>query len=306
MIGTASFLIRSDEGIDTFRDFLGIWERWDTIEYLAIARQGYDTDETRRLLVFLPLFPWSIRLVGGIIGDYLLGALIVSSLASLAVAVLLDRLVRFDHPPELARRAVWFLFIFPTSYFLHVGYTESLFLALVLGSLLAARREYWLAAGLLGALAGLTRLNGFVLIPTLLVEALMQYRATRRWRQEYLWIGLSGLGFAGYLLVNYLAAGDPFAFREEQETYAAGWTLVLPWDSIRDLIGSIGWYGLGDAVTGRAQEFVFILLGLAGTIATWMMLRPSYGVWMLGNWLLFVSTGYILSVPRYSLVLFPL
>ncbi len=30
------------------------------------------------------------------------------------------------------------------------------------------------------------------------------------------------------------------------------------------------------------------------------------GVWMVGNWLLIVSTGFVMSVPRYSLVLFGL
>ena len=41
----------------------------------------------------------------------------------------------------VAMRAAWFLLIFPTAYFLHIGYTESLFLALVLGSFLAARTD---------------------------------------------------------------------------------------------------------------------------------------------------------------------
>ena len=41
-----------------------------------------------------------------------------------------------------------FLLIFPTAYFLHIGYTESLFLALVLGSFLAARTDRWWLAGL--------------------------------------------------------------------------------------------------------------------------------------------------------------
>ncbi|HEX5038510.1 MAG TPA: hypothetical protein VFW95_00060, partial [Candidatus Limnocylindria bacterium] len=30
------------------------------------------------------------------------------------------------------------------------------------------------------------------------------------------------------------------------------------------------------------------------------------GIWMAGNWLLIVSTGFVMSVPRYSLVLFGL
>lgn len=36
---------------------------------------------------------------------------------------------------------VWFFLIFPNAYFLHIGYTESLTLALLLASLLSARSE---------------------------------------------------------------------------------------------------------------------------------------------------------------------
>ncbi len=51
-------------------------------------------------------------------------------------------------------------------------------------------------------------------------------------------------------------------------------------------------------------ELTFTALGLVATIATAIWLRPTWGVWMAGNWLLIVSTGFVMSVPRYSLVLF--
>ncbi len=47
--------------------------------------------------------------------------------------------MRLDLDDELASRAVWFLYIYPTAYFLHIGYTEALFLALTLATFLAAR-----------------------------------------------------------------------------------------------------------------------------------------------------------------------
>jgi hypothetical protein len=53
-------------------------------------------------------------------------------------------------------------------------------------------------------------------------------------------------------------------------------------------------------------ELVFIALGLAGTVVAAFRFRPSWFVWMAGNWLLFTSTSFVLSVPRYSLTLFPL
>jgi len=57
---------------------------------------------------------------------------------------------------------------------------------------------------------------------------------------------------------------------------------------------------------GGTQEFIFIALGALCTIASAFLLRPSYTVWMAGNWLLFTSTSFILGVPRYTLIMFPI
>ena len=48
------------------------------------------------------------------------------------------------------------------------------------------------------------------------------------------------------------------------------------------------------------------MLGALGTVYAAFRFRPSWFVWMAGNWLLFTSTSFVLSVPRYSLTLFPL
>ena len=47
-------------------------------------------------------------------------------------------------------------------------------------------------------------------------------------------------------------------------------------------------------------------VGLVGVVWSWARLRASYAVWMTLNWLLWTSTSFILSVPRYTLVMFPL
>ena len=47
------------------------------------------------------------------------------------------------------------------------------------------------------------------------------------------------------------------------------------------------------------------MLGLALTLWAWLRLRASYAVWMTLNWLLWTSTKFVLSVPRYTLVMFP-
>jgi Gpi18-like mannosyltransferase len=199
---------------------------------------------------------------------------------------------------------VWFLFIFPTSYFLHIGYTESLFLALALGCFLAARTDRWWLAGLLGALVCGTRINGLLLVPALAVEALQVYRATRRWQWSWLWIAIVPLGTVVYLFLNLHVSGNAFQFMVFQREHWSK-TLAFPWVGIAGTLDAISRNNAEGQMVG-VQEFFFILLGLAATIWCCLKLRAAYGVWMAGNWLLFTSTSFILSVPRYTLVLFPI
>jgi len=192
-----AFHIWADQPVPGGRfGWLEIWNRWDAESYLSIAEHGYSNDPDRRhLLNFYPFYPWTVRLFALILGNYHLSAVWVSTLASVAAGLLLRRLVELDHSTEIAERAVWFLFIYPTSYFLHAAYTESLFLALVLGSLLAARKARWVEAGVFGALVCLTRGPGIVIIPTLCIAAWQQYGKTRRISWSWLWILIAPLGY---------------------------------------------------------------------------------------------------------------
>lgn len=287
---------------DAYLGWMEIWNRWDAVHYLSLARQGYvATGDGRFSLVFYPLYPALVYLTHFIVRDHLFAAFLVSGLASVVAGLLLQRLAMLDHSTEIARNAVWFLFIFPTSYFLHIGYTESLFLALTLGCFLAARGQRWALAGLLGALACLTRVNGLLLMPAIAVEAFLQYRATRRIDWRWLWIAIMPTGFLIYLAINHQVTGDYFAFSKIMEEH---WfkKFTPPWVGIRDV-----WLRLdGDSVTEGLHELFYIVLVLVCTIWCWWRLRPSYAIWMLCNWLLINSTSFVLSVPRYALALFPI
>ena len=278
-----------------------IWNRWDAVHYLALAKNGYVAEGPERFsIVFFPLYPWLVRAAAYLTCNYLTATFLVSALASVAAALLLQRLVRLDESPAVARNAVWFLLIFPTSYFLHIGYTESVFLALTLGCVLAARHNKWWLAGLLGALACLTRVNGLLLGPVLAIEALTQLRRTRRIDFRWLYIGILPLGFLGYLWLNYHVTGNFFAFSKIMEEH---WfkKFTAPWIGIRDVY----WRLSGDVMEGQ-HELFYITLGLVCVIWSWVRLRPSYAVWVTTNWLLINSTSFILSVPRYMLTFFPI
>ena len=295
------------------------WDRWDTPHYTDIAVFGYMANDPGNLsepgyrqvypgeldlyIVFFPLFPWLVGAVNAVIGVPLLAAFVVASAASLFVAPLLYRLVEVDLGPRIGLWSAGLLLVFPTAYFLHIGYTESLFLALAFGSMWMARTERWWLAGLLAALATLTRVNGLVLAPTLAVEAWLQWRRDRRVRRGWLAIAGVGIGIGIYLAINEVVYADPFAFSEIQRTH---WykDLSWPWEGIGGMVRQLGDADPEGALMYGGMELLFTILGLAATVATAIWLRPTWAVWMAGNWLLIVSTGYVLSVPRYSLVLF--
>ena len=89
----------------------------------------------------------SSRLAGAPLGSALVGGALAST-ALLGVAlVLLHRLVALDHDRAVARNAVLVTALFPMSFFFSAVYSESLFLALSVGAVYAARRERWALGG---------------------------------------------------------------------------------------------------------------------------------------------------------------
>ncbi len=326
LVGALAYVTFRHGAIDQPGDLLRMWSHWDAPHFLDVIVFGYRDGDSSGLvgphgyrsiypddlalyIVFFPLFPWLATIVNVVIDDPLVSAFVVTTVASMFVAPLLYRLVRHDEDASIALRSAWFLLIFPTAYFLHIGYTEAVFMALVLGSFLAARTERWWLAGVLGGLAALARINGLVLIPALAAEAFTQWLqrppAERRLRVEWLSIGLVALGFAVYLGLNYAIYGTPFEFLRVQHDH---WfkSLAAPWDAIG---GAFNWFKSDkpdNQLMYGFMELLFVAIGLAGTIYAAFRFRPSWFIWMAGNMLLFVSTSFLLSTPRYALTLFPL
>jgi Gpi18-like mannosyltransferase len=304
IFGSKSFQILENKRTEGWFGWIDLWNRWDADQYLKLAQFGY-TNTSPWKAWFYPLYPWSVRAVAWLNGNYLISALLVSLIALIVAAILLRRIVSLDFSSEIALRSVWFFLIFPTALFLHAPYTESLFLALAIGSVFAARKDRWWLAGALGALSWMTRANGIVLIPTLAMEAGYQFWKTKRWDWRWLWIALIPLGFAVYLFLNWRVTGDPFsAFHQRKPMFFTEFT--WPWTGMHGAMNIMMEWKPTQAEMLGAQEFVFALLGLICTIGSWIKLRPAYAMWMTGTWLLFVSVTFLQSMPRYTLNMFPI
>ena len=291
-----------DKYITNPQQWFEIWDQWDFGYYQKIAEFGYSgTDGSA---AFYPLFPWLLRVVACFTKSYLAAGLIVSGMASVVAAILLRRLVQLDYPASVAMRSVWFFLIFPTAYFLHIGYSEGLFLALALASIFAARVDRWWLAGVLGAFCWMSRAPGAVLVPTLAVEATQQYWRERHWKWRWLWIAIVPTGFAVYLLINWSVSGDPFAFLQTRKTIFEQ-SFASPLAGIRQAIWA-QYPTPGEAEMVGAQELFFVGLGFVCMIISWIKLRPAYAMWMTASWILYSSVSFFRSVPRYTLTMFPI
>ena len=213
--------------------------QWDGLWYKLIAEQGYGGPAGQfHKAAFWPLFPWLMdygsRLTGWTVDTV---GYLVGHLAFAVALVLLYRLVALDFDRAVARRTLVAIAFFPTALFFSAVYTESLFLALAVGTLLAARLGNWWLAGIAGALAGLTRSYGVLLILPMAVLVLQQHRLdVRRWFPGALAAAMPALGpvIFGWHLER--ARGDWRLFLDAQ----TGWDRrsVHPIDTLRCAVNS--------------------------------------------------------------------
>jgi hypothetical protein len=279
---------------------------WDSHYYIEIAQNWYSNQgAAQNLVAFFPLYPTLIRLTTVNFEFINLSALLVSNVSSVFAVMYLFKLSKIDYDDNAAAKAVVYLCVFPTAFFLSIIYTESLFLAVTIASFYYARKQNWPAAGVLGALSALTRIGGLVLLPALLVEYLQQ----KNWKlqninKKMLWVSLPLIGFLVYLGVNYQATGNFFAFIDVER---------IKWhQSINPLMGLQ--QALQTSIAGvfplniqAMAQLIFAVGGLVAVVAgVKYKLRPSLNVYMLLTWLLAVSTSFWNSIPRYMLMLFPM
>ena len=282
------------------------FSRWDAWQYTRIAESGYPSIDPSRA-AFFPLFPTLTRVVAELQGrtdrpGLFVAAILVANICLVIATMALAALVRLDLGPDDARRSAWYLLAFPTSLFLSAGYSESLFLLLTVGAILACRTDRWLWAAALGLLAALTRPVGMIICVPLAVEAFLAWRGSGelRWRPAVA-VAAPFIGIGGWVLFQNAAFGDPLAFVHAQK----GWdrSLELPWDTFLHffegrLTLESGLHSLTD--------LTFTVIGICLAALAWRWLRPSYALYMIGMLLVPLSTGTLLSMPRFLLVMFPM
>jgi hypothetical protein len=281
------------------------WARWDFVHFQGIAEFGYSGQPTgvpnEAFFPGLPALLW----LGGLVGlPYVVTGLVVSFVAGGVAAVALGRLGDLEGGAGAGRFAVLVWVFAPPAVFLAAPYTESLFLGLAIPAWLAARRGRWAAAGVLTALACTVRVSGLFLVAALIVEWL-----TSRHRGSWANLGwllvpaipvVAWMAYLRWLTGNWLAWLDAQVEEWNRE-------LTWPWDAWTHTWAAAfgGTQTPGFAWMFRA-ELVAVVIGVVLTAALLWWRRWGEATWVGVQVLAFVTSFWFFSVPRATLLWWPL
>jgi hypothetical protein len=294
------------------RELVNLFARWDTFWYNSIATRGYHWNPSvfqHQNVVFFPLYPLLMRLVGTTFGGHPIAAGVVISLAAFTGAVaILYRLAALDLGEERAWAAVLLLSTFPFALFYSVAYTESLFLFLSAAAFYTMRRERYVWAGLAGVCAGLSRPNGLWLVVPLALLALSARRgnlppAPRRRTAALLAALTPALGTMIYCAYLFWRFGDPIAWIHGQAAWglplAGHASAVEPGDVYSNLPSVV------DVITWVGNIAAFAL-AIRAVAPVWRRFGPAYAVMIPLTVVPPVVTHLFMSGGRFAAPLFPI
>jgi hypothetical protein len=285
--------------------WLDVWGIWDTGWYLMIAKHGYSASLSpdintlnQATYAFFPLFPILIRIIPL---DIYISAILISNISLLLTSFFLYKLVLLEYSKDVANKAVFWLFCFPSSFLLSAALSESLFLFLVVLCFYLAKRESpnWVATGVVGFFLALTRPNGFLVMVPLVYEYLKSIDFMLKvMKKSALALMLIPLGTVAFCLYCYYLTGDWLAWVKIR---ASGWGHHL--DNPFNLI----WRALFSGDFSKAFNASYFI-GIVITMLMFRRLSLGYVIYSFLSLASVISIGMpsMHSIVRYSSVLFPI
>lgn len=303
------YVIRTLEGYSAApSDYLEFWRCTDSLHYLDISRDWYLSEGSiDRLvqLVFLPGYPVAVRAFNAFIGNDIISGLTVSALSFSVSGCVLYKLLRLDMSVDDTLRCIKYLLISPAVFFFAAPMSESLFFLLSVSCIYLARKRQWLLSCVMGGLASFTRSLGLMLVVPVLMEFVHYCVNGKAKPWKALNIFFIPLGFAAYCYVNYLVAGDPFKFMQYQSEH---WGQHL--GCFFNTAAYQTKYALESIGTDRVNLLGLWLPNLVSTFAALVFtclaakkLRPSYTAYFIAYYVIAIGATWLLSAPRYLLVM---
>jgi Gpi18-like mannosyltransferase len=288
--------------------WLWAWANFDGEHYLSIAQRGYGFGEQ----AFFPLYPLLMRVLSLPFGRDLFflnwAGLIISNAALFLALWGLYKLLKIDYSEKITRFTIFFLLLFPTSFYFGSVYTESLFLSFVIWAFFFLRKKKWLLASILVTLASATRFIGILMLPVLVIEFWQQQEKISL--AKVLSFLIAPLGLLFYMSYLQRTTGDSLAFIHTLSGFGeqrSTTPVILPqvfYRYVFKILPSIS-YSYFPVVYTTWLEFVVALLFLGLSIVSFLKTRLSYAFYLSAGYLIPTLSGSFSSLPRYVLVLFP-
>lgn len=312
------FPLYQREQFTVFHQTNAFWDtfaRYDSGAYYSVAHGGYRfVAGGRSNLAYFPLYPILMRYLGRLLGghqaDFYRAGVILSWTAFILAMLMLYRVARLDLPRRAADRAVVYAAIFPFAFFFGVVYPESLFLLLTLASVYGFRTKRWALGGVCGGLASSTRVNGIMALPALACMAWRSAGADARERGRALGaLALVAGGLAVYSGYVYTLSGSfiEWAHSIQRWGYHPGGP---PWAPLVALARALATHPYAYLTTEHAAPYDLLnggtaLVCLVSIPFVWARFGAGYGLFMLANLWLPLSSGAFEGLGRYCAVLFP-
>lgn len=292
-----SFHVLPKSGLFPNQDFLHSLANWDGGHYLGIADGGYDESFQ---YAFFPLYPLLINVTNYFTKDFLVAALIVSFASSLLAINFLYQLVKLDFNKNIAQEAVLALLFFPASFYFLTVYNEGLFLFLVVATFLYLRKGNLILATIFAALASATRVTGLAVILGLWAQVFLTSDLNRK-----SWVVLlAPLGFLAYSFFLFQNTGDPFYFVRAENYWQR--SLTIPGLGFFTALRSLSLETPSPINVNILLDLLFAVFAVGMAFRVTRYLPIGYSVFSLAAILIPLFTPTLLSMPRFTLVVFPI
>lgn len=289
--------------------FIKSFANFDGIFYMKIAKDNYAGFEQ----AFFPLYPLLIRLLSPLFGgSQLIAGLVISNLSFLAGLFVFQKYLKETFRQDPSLWPIIFLLVFPTSFFFGAVYTEGLFFLLVVSSFYFLKKQQYITASLIAALASATRLAGVFLAIPFIVEFFFRHKRFVFHVSRFTLLA-PFIGLVSYMIFLSQTVHDPFAFLTSQPAFGANrsTTLVLlPQVFFRYLkilftaSHNLQWW----VATLEFATFTIVFVSLCFLL--WRLFTASkkdydmiaLSLFSLVNLVLPTATGTFSSIPRYALI----
>lgn len=186
-------------------------QMWDSNWYAIIINDHYATNPYSA--AFYPMFPLLVGVLQ-FVSFHMIGMLVAGQIINtVAVWLLLVALIKLAREFLGSNKKLWLIGLvlaMPAAFFLHVFYSEAVFMALGTWAYLFAIKRRWLAMGIVLAVLTATRLPALLFIGLCGLEFMRAYDWNIRkiFNKKLLYFLLAPVGFIAYGLYLQIIRGD--------------------------------------------------------------------------------------------------